>query len=282
MNDADCVAFLQWALPKLGLHWSGFRKVRRQVCKRLKRRIQELRLSNYADYRARLEGDASEWRFVDESCHVTISRFFRDKGLFEVLRSRVLREIAARSRREGRRARIWSAGCASGEEAYTLKILWDLEVAPSLPGVSLKIVATDADETMLARARKGRFEATSLRELPAPLIEQAFRREGPLFYVNPRHRDGIVFRCQDLRSQTPKCRFDLILCRYVAFTYFAIPLQIQVVNRLTARLLPDGFLVIGSHEKLPNGGAALAPLTGAKQIFMKKADVSALTPNPAP
>lgn len=108
MNDKDCTTFLQWALPQLSLRWAGFRKVRGQVRKRLKRRMNDLGLADLADYRARLEADPAEWRVLDECCHITISRFFRDKGVFEVLRRHVLPEIAARAGQERRDARIWS------------------------------------------------------------------------------------------------------------------------------------------------------------------------------
>ena len=233
--------------------------------------MNELRLDDFAAYRARLEADPMEWRVFDECCHITISRFFRDRGVFEVLRRRVLPDIAARAKREGRGAHIWSAGCASGEEPYTLKILWDLEVANSCPGVSLSIIATDADKTMLTRAREGCFEATSLHELPPHLIEQSFDQVGSLFCVKPRHREAIEFQYQDLRAKTPASVFDLILCRYVAFTYFALPLQKQVLARIVDRLSPNGYLVIGTHEGLPDGGTVLFPLAGAPQIFEKRA-----------
>ena len=129
MNDIDCTAFLQWALPRLELRWPGFRKVRRQVCKRLKQRMRDLGVQDLAGYRARLEDDPSEWRVLDECCHITISRFCRNKGIFDVVRRQVLPAIAAQAKGEGRGVQIWSAGCASGEEPYTLKILWDVEVA---------------------------------------------------------------------------------------------------------------------------------------------------------
>jgi chemotaxis protein methyltransferase CheR len=269
VSDRDCTAFLQWALPQLGFRWPGFRKVRRQVCKRLKRRMSELELDDFAAYRARLEADTSEWPIVDDCCHITISRFFRGKGKFELLRSRILPEIAARARREERHARIWSAGCASGEEPYTLKILWDLEVARACPEVALSIIATDIDQTVLARAREGCFESTSLRELPPQLVEQAFDRAGDLFCVQPQHRDGITFVQQDMRSEAPPDQFDLIVCCNVAFTYFALPLQQEVLARIVARLLPGGHLVIGEHEQLPGGSSALERIAGATQIFRK-------------
>ena len=272
MNDEDCATFLQWALPQLSLRWKGFRKVRRQVCKRLKRRMNDLGLADLAAYRARLEGDPAEWRLLDDCCHITISRFFRDRGVFEMLRRRVLPDIAARAKQEGREARIWSAGCASGEEPYTLKILWDLEVTKSCPGVALSLIATDVDTAMLSRARDACFEATSLHELPVHLIAQAFDEIGPLFCVKPEHREGIDFLHQDLRSEAPALLFDLILCRYVAFTYFAPPLQEQVLARMLAQLLPSGYLVIGTHERLPGRDAPLAPLAAAPQIFQRRAD----------
>lgn len=131
VNDTDCTAFLQWALPRIDLRWPSFRQVRKQVCKPLVRRMHDLQLSGFAAYRARLEIDPTEWQIVDECCHITISRFFRDRGVFEFLRSRVLPEIASRAQQEARNACIWSAGCASGEEPHTLRTLWDIPASPT-------------------------------------------------------------------------------------------------------------------------------------------------------
>jgi chemotaxis protein methyltransferase CheR len=80
MDNRDCTIFLQWALLQRHLRWPGFRKVHRHVCKRLKRRIHELGLDDLAAYRRRLEAEPAEWRAFDECCHITISRFFRDRG----------------------------------------------------------------------------------------------------------------------------------------------------------------------------------------------------------
>jgi chemotaxis protein methyltransferase CheR len=234
--------------------------------------MRDLSLVNYSAYRARLEDDPSEWRVLDECCHITISRFFRDIGIFEVVRRRLLPDIAARAKREGRDAQVWSAGCASGEEAYTVKILWDFEVATAYPGIALSIVASDVDQTMLARAREGCFEPTSLQDLPPTLIEQGFDLLDSCYCIKPEHRKGIEFLDQDLRTETPAARlFDLILCRYVAFTYFAVPLQRKVLASMLKRLRPQGFLVIGTHEQLPGDVPGLAALDNAPKIFQKRA-----------
>ncbi len=267
MSDTECTTFLQWALPRLDMRWAGFRKVRGQVCKRLRQRMERLGLDGFPAYRARLESDPEEWRELDECCHITISRFFRDQGVFECLRRRVLPDIAARARREGREARCWSAGCASGEEPYTLKILWDLELAPKHPDVSLAIVATDIDELMLKRAHAGCFAATSLRELPADVVNQAFDRIGDRFCVRPRHRANIAFCAQDLRVQAPSGLFDLVLCRYLAFTYFSAPLQEKCLGRMVKRLRPRGYLVIGTHERLPDEEPRLRAFEDVPQIY---------------
>jgi chemotaxis protein methyltransferase CheR len=269
MDNRDCTAFLQWALPQRDLRWPGFRKVRHQVYKRLKRRIRELGLDDLGAYRRRLDVDPAEWRAFDECCHITISRFFRDQGVFEVLRERVLPDIATRVVHEKRAARIWSAGCASGEEPYTLKIILDREVACSVSGAPASIVATDIDETVLARACRGCFEPTSLRELAPHLLSEAFDRVGAFYCIKPQHRAGVEFLHQDLRSEAPAVLFDVILCRYVAFTYFAEPLQHQVLARIMDRLTPHGYLVIGTHEKLPSVEPALQSLVGAPQIFKR-------------
>jgi chemotaxis protein methyltransferase CheR len=117
--------------------------------------------------------------------HRHLSRFFRDKHVFEVLRKRVLPDIAARVAGERRAAHIWSAGCASGEEPLSVKIVWDEEVARSIPGARLSIVATDINRAMLDRARRGCAPA-SLRELPQHFVDQVFDREGALYCIKPR------------------------------------------------------------------------------------------------
>jgi chemotaxis protein methyltransferase CheR len=232
--------------------------------------MRDLGLDSYSAYRDRLESDPAEWPILDECCHITISRFFRDRGIFELVRWHVLPDIAARAEREGRGIQVWSAGCASGEEAYTLRMLWDLEVASMSPSVSLSIIASDVDKAMLARAREGCFEPTTLRELPPALIEQAFDLVDSRYCIRPRYRDGIEFLDQDIRREMPSRLFDLILCRYVVFTYFAVPLQRRVLANMLKRLRPKGYLVIGTHEQLPDDGPGLVSLATGAQIHQKR------------
>jgi chemotaxis protein methyltransferase CheR len=229
--------------------------------------MRRLGIGSFADYRVKLEADPEEWPVLDGFCRITISRFCRDKSTFDGLRDAVLPQIAMRAVAEEREVRIWSAGCASGEEPYTVKIVWDLQVGLRFPDVCLGIVATDIDATLLDRARQACYAAASLRELPPELSTQAFTGGNGCWCVRPAHKQSIQFLQQDLRQKAPPGRFDLVLCRNLAFTYFAPALQETVLERIAASLQPRGFLVIGSHEHLPGSMAQWRPAGCHRTIF---------------
>ena len=267
VTDSDCVAFLQWALPRLALNWPGFRRVRRQVCRRLKRRIRGLGLSSFAAYRAYVCQYPEEWAVIDGFCRITISRFFRDRGVFSALGASVLPSLAQRARAEGRGVAAWSTGCASGEEAYSLKILWEQCVGARTPAVTLSVLGTDVDETVLDRARRGCYEAATLRELPKDWVAQSFDVRDGSYCVRAALRRAVTFCCQDIRTHLPPGPFDVILCRNLAFTYFAPDLQERVLEDIATRLRADGVLVIGAHECLPSGTLHFYPLPECRQIL---------------
>lgn len=258
MNDPDCIAFLQWALPQLGLRWAGYRKVQGLVCKRLAHRLRELGLGTLAEYRERVVEDAAERERLGALCRIPISRFYRDRGVFDALCDAALPALAERAATRGERTlHAWSAGCASGEEPYSLAIAWQLAVAPRFPGIALAVLATDAEPELLARAARGCYRSSSLKDLPKAWLPLAFDREGALHCVREAFRRCVAFAEQDLRVEMPAGPFDLILCRNLAFTYFDAPVQEGIAAQLAARLAPGGMLVAGSHEKLPAAAAAL-------------------------
>jgi chemotaxis protein methyltransferase CheR len=123
MKDTDCVSFMQWALPRLSMRWQGFRHVRRQVCRRLRKRLIALQLDDVAQYRNLLAGGTAEaeWARLDSLCRISISRFYRDKGVYRRLEReflpRLQDQVLARSEH---RLKIWSVGCASGGVSKTL------------------------------------------------------------------------------------------------------------------------------------------------------------------
>jgi chemotaxis protein methyltransferase CheR len=248
MKNADCTEFLQWALPRLGMRWAGFRRVRGQVCKRLGRRMAELDLRDLADYRALLETHPEEWTPLDGLCRLSISRFYRDRGVWRTLEREILPHLAERARARGEtRLRIWSVGCASGEEPYTLALLFAFGEA--LSGCQPGILATDADPHLVERAQCACYPATSLRDVPDSW-RAAFERSGDAHCLRADYCRPVRFAEQDIRHAFPESPFDLILCRNLVFTYFETSLQAAIARRLAERLVAGGMLLLGIHESL--------------------------------
>ena len=261
MNDAECVAFLQAVLPRLQLRWPGYRKVRRQVCKRIDRRIRALGLDGVEAYRARLEADPTEWATLDAMTRITISRFFRERDVFNYLCAIVLPELQGLAAPEP--VRIWSAGCAGGEEAYTLAI------AARHKRIPVQVIATDWDEHQLRRAREARYSAGSLKELPAAWRTWAFQQQGSEFALREELRADVELIRQDIRRDMPAGPFHLVLCRYLVFTYFDAPLQHRIAERLLQRTVSQGFVVLGKHESWPLDVPGIAEVQAGLRVYRK-------------
>jgi len=253
MKDNECVGFLQWCLPQLRLRWAGFRKVRKQVCKRISRRMNELELHIPQAYKAYISTHPDEWKILDSMCRITISRFHRDRGVFDTIRSSVLPEIAAAASNRGEDViHSWSVGCGSGEEPYTLQILWKLYVTPMDSNFPrLRITATDIEAHLLNRARRGSFLKSTLKDMPEELIQRGFDKVDEGFVIRKPFQEGIDFTEQDIRERMPGGPFHLVLCRNLVFTYFEKSLQIELLEKIIEKLVPGGFFVVGIHEKLP-------------------------------
>jgi chemotaxis protein methyltransferase CheR len=270
--------FLQAALPRLGLRWPGFRKVRGQVIKRIKRRLKSLHLQDLAGYAAYLDTHPAEWGVLDTMCRISISRFYRDPGVFATLRETILPNLAEQVRASDAPVlRCWSAGCASGEEAYTVQLLWHLCLAEQFPDIQLEIMATDADPHMLERARQGRYSRGSLKDLPSRWLEVGFERCGDDYIVRDTFRVRIWFAAQDIRCELPAGPFHLVMCRNLVFTYFADPVQRVGLTRIATRLGPGGILLVGKHETLPSARPDWVPCAD-RQGFFRKVDAAMAAP----
>lgn len=264
MRDKDCVELLQWMLPLLRLRWAGFRRVRGQVCKRITRRLKELALENANDYRQYLESHEEEWPVADSLCRVTISRFCRGKGVFAFLGSEVLPTLGENALEAGRyELAAWSAGCGSGEEPYTLALLWEFELRERLSGMDLEILGTEIDERLLQRAAQAVYPKGCLKDLPPEWLRAAFETADRTCRLRPSHRDRVRFQRHDIREEPVQGPYDLVLCRNLAFTYFDEALQVETAERLGSALRDGGALVLGSHEALP-------PEAGGYEVWSEK------------
>jgi chemotaxis protein methyltransferase CheR len=246
---------LQWALPRLGLRWPGYRKVRRQVCRRLRGRLDELGLDAFDAYRARLEADPGEWEALRALTPITISRFARDRAVFEALAREV---VPALEHSGGAPIRAWSAGCASGEEAYTLALLWP----------AMDVLATDVHPAVLERARRAAYPRSSLRELTPAERERGFTAAGDEHVVRPEIAARVTVARHDLRDPAPDGPFDLVLCRNAAFTYFDDDRRRAVLAALAGAVRAGGALVTGLHEALP-ASPWFAPWPGTRAVHRR-------------
>jgi chemotaxis protein methyltransferase CheR len=263
MSGEDPVStFLQWALPRLGKRWAGFRRVRGQVESRLTERLRALGLRSLGAYRAYLRAHPGEWTRLDALCRITVSRFYRDPAVFDALRDEALPALARRRRAAGAvRLRAGSIGAASGEEPYTLRILWRHALRDRVGGLPLHVTATEVQPHMRRRARRACYPSGSLTTLPDGWADRAFaydpaRDDGPHaepYVLRPVYRRRIAWRADDLRASMPDGPFALLCCRNLAFTYFDASLQRWTLRRLLARLRPGGLLLTGADESLPDG-----------------------------
>jgi chemotaxis protein methyltransferase CheR len=269
INDDDCIRFMQKRLPELGYRWKGFRKVRKQVCKRIRRRLMELELLDLSSYHQYLETHEAERNVFDSLCNITISRFYRDKHIFDRLQSDILPVLAEKSvTDQQKQVRCWSAGCCSGEEPFTLQILWRLAIMPQLEtAIPFLITATDRDASLIERAKKGIYPAGALKDMPPKWKALAFKKRDHMHQIKEIFQKDVQFLEQDIRKDMPEGEFELILCRNLVFTYYEEYLQQDILKRMIKKLIPGGFFIVGIHETIPEGQNILIPF--GKCIYIK-------------
>lgn len=254
MKDDACIQFLQWALPKMQLRWQGFRRVRKQVCKRISQRISQLGLVDEWAYRDYLQSHAAEWQSLQGLCHVTISRFYRDKIVFNQLATDLIPRLCDQLQQQGKNClQCWSAGCARGEEAYSLVLLWSFALQQSYPDIMISITATDIDPIMIQQARKACYPFSSIKNLTPAWRDMAFSQFNDQYCLHPIHQRPVILSLADVEQVVGKQSYHLVLCRNLVFTYFSLERQAQFVHKLQAKLAAGSVLVLGAHERLPEG-----------------------------
>ncbi len=263
--------FLKEIAPLLGLQWRPFQ--RRGIKRKVERRIYELGFSCFDEYHLKVRQDPDEKGSLSKILTVTLSRFFRDQEVFDTLGHSIFPPIL-QNKAEGE-LNIWSVGCASGEEPYSLSLLWNQQFKKDYPEVRLFVLATDIDEKMLRRAKEGRYKKSSLREMPMKILQEYFNEEDGLFVLHPSIKGSVEFKRHDILTEEPFLGMDLIFCRNLVFTYFSKESQIKVLAKLFRSLKETGYLVIGKDEALPLVYPTLfIPLFSDQKIYQK------FTPSP--
>ncbi len=209
----------QQVLQHLGFSWRGYRKVRKGVIKRIHRHMHLLGCHGVTEYLVKLERDDDLQKQCEQMMTVSISRFFRDRRLWEVLEKEILPGLLLTHKEK---ITAWSAGCACGEEVYSLKILWDQLGASIGHPPELVMTATDMNPDYLERARKGVYSSSSLKELPKQFRSFYFQTNSSRkrYTINPSLKEGIEWQERNLGSDPPGAYFDLIFLRNNLLTYF--------------------------------------------------------------
>jgi chemotaxis protein methyltransferase CheR len=249
LADSSYPALKQYVLEHTGLDYYAARD--EDLAARMSRRLTALHAPGCAGYLHRLRDDASELDALVGELTIGETYFFRQIEHFELLRSVILPDLL-RSNRERRELRIWSAGCATGAEPYSLAILLAQDFAGALQNWRVTLLGTDINPGFLAHAREGRFSRWALRDIPESVLAGYFRRDGNHWILNPSIRDAVTFRYHNLTDDRAHpapdaLPFDLILCRNVMI-YFSADRIRRLGARFRELLHPGGWLLPGHAE----------------------------------
>ena len=243
-EDNDLRGLLDLLRDRSGIDFTSYKAP--TIMRRLQRRMVATGSASLADYIRHLHHNPDEYSRLVNSFLIKVTEFFRDPEMFAYLRDKVLPAVIDDARAQGE-LRIWSAGCATGEEAYSLAILVAEMLGHTLDGLIVRIFATDLDADAIAFARRGIYPASALSAIPPEMVERYFSRVDSTYEVRKIIRSMVVLGRHDLAQQAPFPRIDLIFCRNVLI-YFTTDLQKRALQLFAFSLRDNGYLVLGKAE----------------------------------
>ncbi len=217
------------------------------ILRRISRRMAVTHCNTMHDYLDYLKAYPQEVGELVKAFLINVTQFFRDPDAFAYLKSEILPKLIARARERDHILRFWTAGCATGEEPYSLAVLLSDLLGGELSEWSIKIFATDLDEAAINFARRGLYSENLLKEMPAEYRDHFFERVDHGYRLSKTLRQMVIFGQQDLSRSAPFPRIDLVLCRNVLI-YFTPELQEYVLNQFAFSLYPGGYLLLGKAE----------------------------------
>lgn len=238
------------------------------IQRRLQRRMIATRCNSLEEYREHLKENRGEYQTLVSSFLIKVTEFFRDEVLFDELRETVLPEVIEYGRKNDYQLRFWSAGCATGEEAYSLAILLSELLGNELHHFNIRIFATDLDLDAIEYARRGVYPVGALRRMPRELIDRYFTEYGGEYEVSKIIRSMVIFGQHDLGRRSPFPRIDLVLCRNVLI-YFTEELQQRALQTFAFSVRHDGFLALGKSESAAPAGRSFTPESTDAKIYRR-------------
>jgi chemotaxis protein methyltransferase CheR len=241
------------------------------VERRIAARLRALNLHTYRQYSRLLDSSPEEFAKLLDALTINVTDFFRDPPVYALFRSKIVPEIIARKKRTRHRMiRVWSAGCATGEEPYSIAMSFLSELGPHADGFMLNVIATDLDPNALAYGVKAEYDVAKLKHISKPDQLAFVDLQGEKFHIKPEVKRHVKFRSLNLFTDEPVHVVDVLFCRNV-FIYFTREQQARVLDIFADSIARDGYMVLGRSEKLAASVAGSFELvSGRDRIYRKK------------
>ncbi|MBI4310999.1 MAG: PAS domain S-box protein [Chloroflexi bacterium] len=264
-QDNQVDALLEYIRNSRGFDFTAYK--RSTLERRIRRRLQTVSISSFEDYQDYLEVHPEEFTDLFNTIMINVTAFFRDPEAWDFLIKQALPPILE-AKSGADLIRVWSAGCASGEEAYTIAI-----ILAELLGVErfrqcVKIYATDVDEDALSQARQATYAAPDVKPLRQEYLERYFERTGSRYSFRPDMRRSVIFGRHDLIKDAPISRLDLLVCRNTLI-YLNAETQSRILERFHYALGARGVLFLGRTEMLLTHGQLFSPVDPKHRVFTK-------------
>jgi two-component system, chemotaxis family, CheB/CheR fusion protein len=240
---------------------------RSSLMRRVLVRMHNVEIKSFAEYLDFLQVDPDEFTRLFNTILINVTSFFRDAATWEFLASSVLPPLLDSIAPEDP-IRWWSAGCASGEEAYSMAILLAEALGPDEFRARVKIYGTDVDEEALTEARQAMYSSRSVEEVPPALLQKYFDQHGDRFVFNKELRRSVIFGRHDLIQDAPISRINLLACRN-CMMYFNAEAQARILARFQFALADGGLLFLGKAETLLTHSGSFAAVDAKRRIFTK-------------
>ena len=264
-KDPAFEALLDYLRQSRGFDFGVYK--RSSLVRRVRARMRVMAVASFEDYLDYLEVHPDEFNHLFNTILINVTSFFRDAPPWDYLAQEII-PVLLRSKPAYEPIRVWSAGCASGEEIYSVAILLAEALDPAAFHQRVKIYATDIDEEALAQARQASYSAKQLEAVSAEWRDKYFELNGNRYVFRPDLRRSIIFGRHDLVQDAPISRLDLLLCRNTLM-YFNAEAQARILARFHFALNTHGFLFLGKAEMLLTHGNLFTPLELRHRIFAK-------------
>jgi two-component system CheB/CheR fusion protein len=264
-SDESFEQLLEYLKRSRGFDFTAYKRPSLQ--RRVQRRMQVVGIDGFDGYGDYLEAHPQEITELFNTILINVTGFFRDSGAWEFLAADIIPRIVHTDNGDPS-IRVWSAGCSSGEEAYTLAMLLAEAMNPEELRERVRIYATDVDEEALAHARLATYPEARLADVPTPLVEKYFERVNGQYVFNRDLRRLLIFGRHDLLVDPPISKVSLVVCRNTLM-YFNSEAQQRLLERFHFALRDGGFLFLGKAEMLPARSNAFTPVDLKKRIFVK-------------